>query len=381
MNAALQFPSSDIGSGSGLIPAQVLIRQKGAIPLHILPHNAMGDTVSSAETGKDPYTSIDNITANSGQYTKSRKAWQSQNDPHGKLLHPPVGGIPNILWRAVRTSDLRQHPRYRPLPYPGDVRVHSARDLSLFRQDSWQWDALHSGRLTTSKAASCLGLYEHKAAQVLQIPRSLQGHGRAIAAWQHIKQRPPKNWKHLGRKSPHRSSINSASNDAQSDLKAEDKASPAAPSEATVSKGVKSKNYANGGHVDSTYGRLQNGPSATWRKPTGSYQTNKKKSSRSPSMRNCNGGTPFPPGTSASIGIQQETSRAQHAYEYHPHRERYESWAAGQQGSMMATAGGIIFSVPCPACVGFCSGKHRCISYPELFLNHGTHGTSSADCD
>jgi hypothetical protein len=27
-------------------------------------------------------------------------------------------------------------------------------------QDSWQWDALHAGRLTTSKAACCLGIYE-----------------------------------------------------------------------------------------------------------------------------------------------------------------------------------------------------------------------------
>jgi hypothetical protein len=40
----------------------------------------------------------------------------------------------------------------------------------------WQWRALHKGRLTTSKAAVILGLYESKSSTFLKIPKSLTSH-------------------------------------------------------------------------------------------------------------------------------------------------------------------------------------------------------------
>ncbi|KAJ1415725.1 hypothetical protein B484DRAFT_454476 [Ochromonadaceae sp. CCMP2298] len=107
------------------------------------------------------------------------------------------GNVANITWRAVEMSALRLHPWFLALPHPSSVRMQSVSSLSQFRQESWQWDALHAGRLTTSKAACCLGFYEPLAAQRLKVPRSLQGHGRAVSAWQQLRRRPPSSWAFL----------------------------------------------------------------------------------------------------------------------------------------------------------------------------------------
>ena len=70
---------------------------------------------------------------------------------------------------------LRHHPVFQPLPHPDKIsRLKYLEDARYFRQDSWQWDALHNGRCTTSQAAPALGLMEPKAAKLLGIPRSLQ---------------------------------------------------------------------------------------------------------------------------------------------------------------------------------------------------------------
>eukprot|EP01040_Poterioochromonas_malhamensis_P014732 gene14732-16352_t len=107
------------------------------------------------------------------------------------------GNNANTSWRAIPWSHLRLHPLFRPLPPSEEVEVLSARDLTLFRQDSWQWDALHEGRLTTSKLASICGFYERPTAEFLGIPRSLQGHERVLEAWHHLKHKPPTSYSHL----------------------------------------------------------------------------------------------------------------------------------------------------------------------------------------
>ena len=66
------------------------------------------------------------------------------------------------------------------LPMPDDVFASNAKEYSLFRQDSWQWGALHAGRLTTARAAACLGFYELDSAKVLKVPRSLSGHSKVL---------------------------------------------------------------------------------------------------------------------------------------------------------------------------------------------------------
>ena len=79
-------------------------------------------------------------------------------------------------------AHLRGHPLYVPLPHPCAVRVRSLADVARFRQDSWQWDALHAGRVTGSCAAACLGLLEPSAAREIGIPPQMAGSHKAAAA-------------------------------------------------------------------------------------------------------------------------------------------------------------------------------------------------------
>eukprot|EP01039_Chlorochromonas_danica_P008438 gene8438-9304_t len=108
------------------------------------------------------------------------------------------GSVPNVHWRAVPMEDLRLHPLYQPLPPTDHVTLSSSSSSSsspediagLFRQGSWQWEALHAGRLTTSRMAAVLGFFEHEAADLLAIPRSLRGHHRAVEGWQQLRRKP-----------------------------------------------------------------------------------------------------------------------------------------------------------------------------------------------
>ena len=103
------------------------------------------------------------------------------------------GSRANICWRAVAHDDLRLHPLYDPLPeYPPEASPSTISPLLFhrFRQDSIQWDMLHSGRLTTSIAAACVGFYEESTAKVLGVPRSLASHARAISAWRRLCDQP-----------------------------------------------------------------------------------------------------------------------------------------------------------------------------------------------
>uniref|UniRef100_A0A7R9VT58 YqaJ viral recombinase domain-containing protein n=1 Tax=Pseudictyota dubia TaxID=2749911 RepID=A0A7R9VT58_9STRA len=98
-----------------------------------------------------------------------------------------TGNIPDIQWRAIPMEHLRNHPCFVPLPYPDEiVRLKVLEDVRYFRQDSWQWDALHAGRCTTSQAAAALGLLEPKVGGFLGIPRSLRKGG--IGAYQRLRQ-------------------------------------------------------------------------------------------------------------------------------------------------------------------------------------------------
>lgn len=79
-------------------------------------------------------------------------------------------------------DELRAHPSFKALPPASREAPSVPAELRFFRQDSPQWRALHAGRITTSTFAACLGLYEEKAAQVIGVPPSLRGHGKALDA-------------------------------------------------------------------------------------------------------------------------------------------------------------------------------------------------------
>ena len=103
----------------------------------------------------------------------------------------PRGSVANVHWRAIPARALRSHPAYLGLPPSqsvcGDADLARA---ALFRQDSWRWDALHAGRLTGSRVAAVCGLLESDAVATLRIPKSLAGHGRAVRAASHLRERP-----------------------------------------------------------------------------------------------------------------------------------------------------------------------------------------------
>lgn len=106
-----------------------------------------------------------------------------------KIPIPRTGNFPDVHWRAISMSHLRSHPNFQPLPPPSMInRLPTKEYVRYFRQDSWQWADLHTGRCTTSQAASALGFLEPKAAQFLGIPKSLQRGG--TSAWDRLRHGP-----------------------------------------------------------------------------------------------------------------------------------------------------------------------------------------------
>lgn len=94
------------------------------------------------------------------------------------------GDLPNVEWRAVPRAHLREHPLYCSLPEPDVVMGHlnSSAQFPLLTQDSWQWGALHQGRLTTSCVGGVLGFHESQSAVALKLPPSLTSGGKALSA-------------------------------------------------------------------------------------------------------------------------------------------------------------------------------------------------------
>lgn len=88
--------------------------------------------------------------------------------------------------RAIPIEHLRHHPNFVPLPPASTIqKLESIEDARFFRQDSWQWDALHDGRCTTSQAVAALGFLEPQAGKFLGVPRSWQ-HG-GIGAYRRLR--------------------------------------------------------------------------------------------------------------------------------------------------------------------------------------------------
>lgn len=95
----------------------------------------------------------------------------------------------NLRWLAVSEEHLREHPHYEALPSRLDS-LESWSECARFRQSSVQWDMMHVGRLTTSRAAGCLGVLEPAAARRLGVPKGLSGHHKAKDAYYHLRQTP-----------------------------------------------------------------------------------------------------------------------------------------------------------------------------------------------
>lgn len=120
--------------------------------------------------------------SNSNRATKKRKR-EGKNESDRATKKE----VPNVLWLHVPEEHLRAHPEFQPLPPPQTItRIKSWADLKLFRQDSWQWNTMHEGRLTTSKAAAVMGILEQGPAYRLHIPKSLWSSDKALNAFHHL---------------------------------------------------------------------------------------------------------------------------------------------------------------------------------------------------
>lgn len=143
-------------------------------------HNSLSSSSPTYSASSSKYQSNNN-NGTAKTKTKPRSSRRQQ------LKHRTTGNIPDVHWRAIPLEHLRHHPSFEALPHPDTITtLDSLEDVRLFRQDSWQWDALHSGRCTTSQATAALGLLESKAGGELGIPRSLQK--GAVGAYHRLSQ-------------------------------------------------------------------------------------------------------------------------------------------------------------------------------------------------
>lgn len=168
-----------------------------AVNIHIVNSTTQITTTNvSRDTSIKPLIQSDNQTKAEISIESSTLKLQPKVSP--PLFDGPSSGFKaNVAWRAVEMNDLRLHPLFKELEVTENIQVQSAQDFSRFRQDSWQWDALHQGRLTTSRAAACLGFYEVKAGQAMTIPSSLLGHERTLGSWQVLMETAPQDWSYL----------------------------------------------------------------------------------------------------------------------------------------------------------------------------------------
>ncbi len=122
--------------------------------------------------------------------TKVSKGKKHQRKYYKKKKYATQKPKANV-WVYIPEDHLRAHPLYKQLPVVESIRkLNSFSDLSLFRQSSLQWNLMHTGRLTTSRAAGATGMLEKKFARKLGIPDSLSGNGKARQSFFHLSDAP-----------------------------------------------------------------------------------------------------------------------------------------------------------------------------------------------
>lgn len=111
-----------------------------------------------------------------GSATKTKN---NNNKPKRRQRKLSSGNLPNVLWGHIPLDHIRKHPQFVPLPTPESIHaLESTEDVRNFRQESWQWDVLHEGRMTTSQAVAALGFLEPRAGDILGVPRGLRRGGQ-----------------------------------------------------------------------------------------------------------------------------------------------------------------------------------------------------------
>lgn len=173
----VQAPPSTSDRHWLLVPSNVYVDLKVNAKMIANAHEILPDKVDNDPVDAPPAP---------GPIGSSRRSNQTKvSARRGRQQPPPrFGNLPDIYWRAISMHQLRMHPQFDALPEYVD-KLDCLEDVRNFRQDSWQWDALHEGRCTTSQAAAALGFLEPKAASALKIPKSWQRGG--VGAYHRIR--------------------------------------------------------------------------------------------------------------------------------------------------------------------------------------------------
>ena len=176
ISSAPEHPSKRLSVDSQRISSSHLI------PSQVIRSSALAMSLSAdAEVQEAPKSQTHHRSSKKRPKKKIKKkpvaaAAKPNHDPF-----PLEGNYPDIHWRSVPLEHLRLHPRVVPLP-PTVDRLEQMEDVRHFRQESWQWDALHRGRCTTSQAVAALGFLEPSAGAALGVPMAWRrGGGGAFA--------------------------------------------------------------------------------------------------------------------------------------------------------------------------------------------------------
>lgn len=163
------------GEAFSLVPSQV----RGSHVSSFLPMTRVDSLPTSDADETDDAESRSNHNTHKAKNRGSRKKTKSGKGKNTKNSSSPSpktrrhGNFPDVYWRRVPMEHLRLHPNYVPLPLPESIdHIEQLEDIRRFRQESWQWDAVHEGRCTTSQAVAALGFLEPEAGRILGVPRS-----------------------------------------------------------------------------------------------------------------------------------------------------------------------------------------------------------------
>ncbi|MGK3741089.1 MAG: hypothetical protein ACI90V_007939 [Bacillariaceae sp.] len=155
-----------VDRNSFLVPSQV------AIPLKSRPQNQEAKYNNNISSNKNTQSDSNHNDDDTDTPTMRNKNWKQKPRPR-------TGNIPDVFWRNIPMDHIRQHPYFIPLPLPENIhQLGSIEDVRNFRQESWQWDVLHDGRMTTSQAVAALGFLEPIAGEILGVPKGLRRGGQ-----------------------------------------------------------------------------------------------------------------------------------------------------------------------------------------------------------
>lgn len=151
------------------------------IPSQVIQSSLLGLSLPAAEpVVEEPTKSTQRRQGRKRPKKKSKKK-EISKPIQPKDPFPLEGNYPDIYWRSIPLEHLRLHPRVVPLPSTVQ-KLDTIEDVRNFRQESWQWDALHRGRCTTSQAVAALGFLEPSTGAALGVPMAWRrGGGGAFA--------------------------------------------------------------------------------------------------------------------------------------------------------------------------------------------------------